>query len=299
MYSKEFFVQRSFEVVWAVFRVAEHTVRPKIKDGLEDKATDYLLAKNSDTLDELEQIVRFCAQIKEISSVNANVILREIGNLRSAMMEVVDNQRRQLPAPKDPEKAPKVEEVFSRPPMKVSDLLEEIRRGIEKIENLDKGKEVNNESAQGGQGFDKESKQGNPLKTDKSPAREKDNSNQTLVNSEEIETKNLDKPVLTNEVNSGKSPAREDKSPAREKDRFEAAIGFKERNEIIMNLLSKRSLCHLKDLMSILPDISERTVRYDIQRLVDKGIIERVGTGGPNSFFRLKREQVENKPKAV
>jgi predicted ArsR family transcriptional regulator len=85
------------------------------------------------------------------------------------------------------------------------------------------------------------------------------------------------------------------KSPARTGARFEASIGFKERNEIIMQVLNKRTLCHIKDLTGALPNISERTVRYDVQRLVDKGTIERVGTGGPNSFFRLLKKESMSK----
>ena len=82
MFSQEFFIQRSFEVVWAVFRVAEHSTRPKIKQALEDKAVDYLAAKDFPTLDGLDEIVRFAAQIGEINKVNSSVLLREIGNLR-------------------------------------------------------------------------------------------------------------------------------------------------------------------------------------------------------------------------
>jgi predicted transcriptional regulator len=271
MYSKEFFVQRSFEVVWAVFRVAEHTVRPKIKDGLEDKAVDYLLFKDMKTLDGLEELVRFCAQIKEIGAVNVNVLLREIGNLRAAMTEFEDNQRRQIVASKNPETAPKIEEVFSRPPMKVSDLLEAIKEGF-RVKS-EEGKQARSEE------FGKYPAKLSPtteVLEDKSLAREQESLAREPDNSSE-----------TNQ------------SPARKKDRFEAVVGFKERNEIIMNILTKRSLCHLKDLAIALPNVSERTIRYDIQRLMDKGTVERVGTGGPNSFFRLIKEQVENKPKAV
>lgn len=250
MFSQEFFIQRSFEVVWAVFRVAEHTTRAKIRQGLEDKATDYLLNKDLKSLDELEQIVRLASQIKEVSQVNAGVLLREIGNLRAAMIELANSQVRRIEASKTPENAPQIEEVFSRPPIKVSDLIDALKTGF-KIEEKKEEKESGNPSASSGQ------------ESGKSPAIRQ---------------------------SADKSPARETRSPASKKDRFEAVVGFKERNEAIMEILSRRNLCHIKDIVLALPNVSERTIRYDIQRLVDKGVIERVGTGGPNSFFRVKKE---------
>lgn len=37
--------------------------------------------------------------------------------------------------------------------------------------------------------------------------------------------------------------------------------------------------CQFKDIEEALPGISERTIRYDIQKLINKGVIERVGIG--------------------
>ena len=45
---------------------------------------------------------------------------------------------------------------------------------------------------------------------------------------------------------------------------------------------------HLKNLIAEFPDVSERTIRYDLQRLCDQGLVERVGNGGPASFYRYK-----------
>ncbi len=304
MYSKEFFIQRSFEVVWAVFRVAEHTTRQKIKQGLEDKAVDYLLAKDLMTLDGLEEVVRLSGQIKEINQINTSVLLREIGNLRAAMLELDGTQRKQLASAITPENAPKIEEVFSRPPMRVSDLIEIMKKsGFEIKESKVEEKEpAPKDYLEKNLLETNKSTQTNNIYFGKSPAREEIN----FVKEKQEEIKYEHKESGKEEINSPareespatanlNSPARQEsgkeeiKSPASKKDRFEAIIGFKERNSIIMEVLNKRSLCHTKDLVDALPNISERTVRYDIQRLVDKGIIERVGTGGPNSFFRIKK----------
>lgn len=46
--------------------------------------------------------------------------------------------------------------------------------------------------------------------------------------------------------------------------------------------------CKMKDLTSAFPQVSERTLRYDLQRLLTQGVIERVGNGGPSLFYVIK-----------
>lgn len=44
----------------------------------------------------------------------------------------------------------------------------------------------------------------------------------------------------------------------------------------------------LKDIVAGFPSFSERTVRYDLQRLCNQGIIERIGQGGPATYYRIR-----------
>jgi hypothetical protein len=46
--------------------------------------------------------------------------------------------------------------------------------------------------------------------------------------------------------------------------------------------------CRLKDIQEALQDVSERTVRYDLQNLLEQGLIERSGNGGPATFYRVR-----------
>jgi hypothetical protein len=55
------------------------------------------------------------------------------------------------------------------------------------------------------------------------------------------------------------------------------------------NLNSSAIGCRLRDIQEVLPDLSERTLRYDLQRLVAEGIIERIGNGGPATFYRIRQ----------
>lgn len=44
----------------------------------------------------------------------------------------------------------------------------------------------------------------------------------------------------------------------------------------------------MRDLLAALPGVSERTIRYDLERLVSSGTIEREGVGGPATWYRLR-----------
>ena len=46
------------------------------------------------------------------------------------------------------------------------------------------------------------------------------------------------------------------------------------------------AIAGLKDIQDMLPDMSERTIRYDLQTLVEQNLIERIGNAGPLVFYR-------------
>ncbi len=46
--------------------------------------------------------------------------------------------------------------------------------------------------------------------------------------------------------------------------------------------------CRMKDLVASFPDVSERTLRNDLQRLLGQGSIERLGNGGVASLYVIK-----------
>jgi hypothetical protein len=48
--------------------------------------------------------------------------------------------------------------------------------------------------------------------------------------------------------------------------------------------------CRLRDIQEVMRNVSERTLRYDLQDLVQKGLIERVGSSGPATFYRPKND---------
>lgn len=51
---------------------------------------------------------------------------------------------------------------------------------------------------------------------------------------------------------------------------------------------SENRKIQVKDLTSSFPEVSERTMRYDLQKLCSQELVERVGNGGPGSYYALK-----------
>ena len=74
---------------------------------------------------------------------------------------------------------------------------------------------------------------------------------------------------------------------------FQAAVnqskGFVDRQEVILKRIRQSGNCRTSELQAILPELSERTLRYDLQRLVENGKIER-GGAGPASWYRIKED---------
>ncbi|OGY97689.1 MAG: hypothetical protein A2855_00445 [Candidatus Liptonbacteria bacterium RIFCSPHIGHO2_01_FULL_57_28] len=66
------------------------------------------------------------------------------------------------------------------------------------------------------------------------------------------------------------------------------SIAASERQQRILERIRQSGNCRTRDLQEVLPDLSERTLRYDLQRLIEDGKIERGGGGGPASWYRIK-----------
>jgi DeoR-like helix-turn-helix domain len=75
-------------------------------------------------------------------------------------------------------------------------------------------------------------------------------------------------------------------SSVRHEHEAETAIEPSIRQSAILGRIRQSGNCRLKDIQDILPDTSERTIRYDLQTLLERHLIERVGTAGPSVFYR-------------
>lgn len=57
------------------------------------------------------------------------------------------------------------------------------------------------------------------------------------------------------------------------------------RQSAIIEKIRQSSNTAMKDLIAAFPEVSERTLRYDLQKLCNQGVIERIGNGGPSSYY--------------
>ena len=60
------------------------------------------------------------------------------------------------------------------------------------------------------------------------------------------------------------------------------------RQSAILERIRQNNSCRLKDVQEWLTDVSERTIRYDLQNLIGQGLVERIGNGGPATFYRIR-----------
>jgi hypothetical protein len=60
------------------------------------------------------------------------------------------------------------------------------------------------------------------------------------------------------------------------------------RQSAILERIRQIGNCRLSDIQAILPDCSERTIRYDLESMVQRNLIERVGTGGRSVYYRIR-----------
>ncbi|MGC9598819.1 MAG: DeoR family transcriptional regulator [Minisyncoccia bacterium] len=62
------------------------------------------------------------------------------------------------------------------------------------------------------------------------------------------------------------------------------------RQSAILEKIRQSGNCRIKDIQELLSGCSERTIRYDLQSLLEQNRIERVGGGGPAMLYRIRQE---------
>lgn len=82
-------------------------------------------------------------------------------------------------------------------------------------------------------------------------------------------------------------PAKPQKKPAIAERSSERQSDKESRQSKVLATIRQSGNCRMKELQDALPDVSERTLRYDIEELVGLGKLERVGQGGPTISFRI------------
>jgi len=74
-----------------------------------------------------------------------------------------------------------------------------------------------------------------------------------------------------------------------EEDETEITGNAAMRQSAILERMRQSGNCRLKDIQEIFPGTSERTIRYDLQSLLEQNLIERIGNGGPSVYYRVRQ----------
>lgn len=66
------------------------------------------------------------------------------------------------------------------------------------------------------------------------------------------------------------------------------------RQSAILEKIRQSGKVSIKDLIAEFPEVSERTLRYDLQKLCNQAMIERIGNGGPATYYILRNKVSDN-----
>lgn len=66
------------------------------------------------------------------------------------------------------------------------------------------------------------------------------------------------------------------------------------RQSAIIEKIRQTGNTAMRDLLAAFPEVSERTLRYDLQKLCNQGIVDRIGNGGPSSHYAIRNKITED-----
>jgi len=80
---------KAYDISFAVFRVVATVNNAKLKSALEDSAVDLILELDDQAVDKLGALVRLAASVNEMKTLNAEVLLRELDNIKVEIQSAV------------------------------------------------------------------------------------------------------------------------------------------------------------------------------------------------------------------
>ncbi|MEK7149456.1 MAG: winged helix-turn-helix transcriptional regulator [Patescibacteria group bacterium] len=279
----EFIKNRSFEIAWAVFRCAVLVKQDNLKKNLEDGAINLVhkyghsdlksdVVKNVFEIEKLISLIRLAEAIGEIKIVNARVLYRELSNLHNAVKKHEELLVKQ--ASQNPEEAVFIESIFSQPPMAMGEFVDVVRQPALEIRqnqdsNLAKKSKENNSSAK--------------LTTSSSAIV----MSGTRQSSSQVVRQNQSS-AIAELNNSAVSIGRQAIIRQETAQTDEESVQDSWQN-LIYRKIKEFGKVSTKEIAAFFPEISERTIRFYLQKLNDSGLIEKTGTSGPGSFYTLKK----------
>lgn len=264
---KTFLSKKSYEIAYALFRIVPKIGDASIGQKLGESAANILasaVAENyGDTakyLDVADYLLKLAMDLNSFGFVNGDILLREIGNLRMAIVEVLNEEGKAVDISElFPEEAASsrvpASTIFSHPQKTA---LENIRQRSETSSRSPTSTEpisvedMFEATVPGNGGSEPQSQE---------VAR---TSGSTVVEIQEASTHSGNSSTTTF-LKSGM------------------------RQIAILDKIRQSGNCRMRDIQEVLPDTSERTIRYDLEDLIERNLIERIGNGGPSVYYRVRQ----------
>lgn len=284
----EFIKNRSFEIAWAVFRCAVLVKQDNLKKNLEDGAINLVhkyghsdlksdVVKNVFEIEKLISLIRLAEAIGEIKIVNARVLYRELSNLHNAVKKHEELLVKQ--ASQNPEEAVFIESIFSQPPMAMGEFVDVVRQPALEIRqnqdsNLAKKSKENNSSAKLTTSSSAIVMSGTRQSSSQAVRQNQSSAIAELNNSAKVRPQVAEQSSLRGKQETVQTD--------------EESVQDSWQN-LIYRKIKEFGKVSTKEIAAFFPEISERTIRFYLQKLNDSNLIEKIGTSGPGSFYTLKK----------
>jgi hypothetical protein len=253
--------KKAYEIAYALFRISAKISELGIKEKLESQALDLLISANAEeygnaanTLAAIDALVKFATDLNIISISNGDVLLREITVMNEAIIECLDKSD-------DVD----VSKFFSAVPQEKQEnvTLDSFIDSVEPAETV----------LSHAYSFIPSERSVIPTKAMSSRAAARDPG----------EKENPDPAFGSTQLTTGQRDDKEKSGNAA------SALRSGNRQIAILDRIRQSGNCKLKELQEILPDCSERTIRYDLEDLIERNLVERIGAGGPAVSYRIRQ----------
>lgn len=307
----EFIKNRSFEIAWAVFRCASLVKREPLKKELENNAIALVSAhgnfkpqkhtlenfKNLSEVEKLNAIIKLAEAVGEIKIVNARVLYRELNNLSEAVKNAVNYFEEELA--KQANEDVIIEDIF----VNRGDINAEVKSEKGKVKSNEEKNAVKiisgnlikqpvNNSARNATSntnshINKAISGINSLAELAKGVRQSSPQAKYAISSTQGQNQSSAPKMLARSF-SGPIVKSAESSVIRIAEREEDSIQDSWQN-LIYRKIKEIGKTSTKEIASFFPEISDRTVRFYLQRLSDAKLIEKIGTTGPGSYYIFKK----------
>lgn len=264
--TSEFLKKKAREISYALNRVSFYIKRQDLRNRVERLSFEFLenvaiasedasdkvsLIRVFKNISALDVLVRIAHSLYEIETVNSNILVKELDSFNSAIKEFGNSA---IANPFAIETL-NLESIFSMPPAVVRQTANE------------------NNSAMPSSAI-RQSANGNQIATiDK----EKEIVERAYSDGQQAEQQEsfINKLAINKIISESKAVASSGNSAIRQ--------------NLISEKIRQSGKATVREMVVQFPGVSERTLRYDLQRLCDQGVIERVGNSGPGTSYIPKK----------